>query len=389
MKYIWVMLLIACSTKSGDTIPPPIFLDAALHECLDTNTDIYNCGVCGNICSPTNSDNCLSGQCFCGNSTVCPDGTNCRRGACREPDLTGRNCEFDEECPAGLDCIIGHCTVVQCVPEVCDGVDNDCDGEIDNSGDMPLSQFCVGEMIIDPFMEDILSPCSFGVRACLNGSWTECLGDVPPTQETGLLACDGLDNDCDGCLDGQFNEERLCVGADPSNFDVVYVIDVSGSMDTYITATANATRAHATLFATSTYFRFALVKVGIAAYPYHEITQDLTDFTTFSGVLGGVSTLGSGGVEPQWDAIAELADNLSWRPDATRIIILFSDEAGQGSSYGETSMCDTFTHGEVLATFERSMYFSHFDDCGSTHILTSDATMMVSELERVISNPCD
>ncbi|MEZ4365700.1 MAG: MopE-related protein [Kofleriaceae bacterium] len=68
--------------------------------------------------------------------------------------------------------------------EICDGADNDCDGEIDEDAQT------VGEACGDPD-----PPCSVGVWECTAGELT-CSG-VAPTAER----CDDVDNDCDGTVD--------------------------------------------------------------------------------------------------------------------------------------------------------------------------------------------
>ncbi len=63
--------------------------------------------------------------------------------------------------------------------ETCDGVDNDCNGQVDDN----LSRSCS-------------NACGVGAESCHAGSWDGCSAPQP-TAET----CDGVDNDCDGQAD--------------------------------------------------------------------------------------------------------------------------------------------------------------------------------------------
>ncbi len=94
-----------------------------------------------------------------------------------------------------------------CVPtdEVCNGLDDDCDGFIDRSpfGGGFLSEGCYTG---PPATEDV-GLCRAGIRQCVGGAFGDCLGETRPEVET----CDGQDNDCNDLIDDVESVGDVCV----------------------------------------------------------------------------------------------------------------------------------------------------------------------------------
>jgi hypothetical protein len=104
-------------------------------------------------------------------------------------------------------------------PEVCDGLDNNCDGTVDDGClcTIGATRTCYG----GPAGTARVGTCREGTQSCLAGLanvgsfWGPCNADVRPDVDV----CDGLDNDCNGTVDDgcacQPGDSRDCYGGAP------------------------------------------------------------------------------------------------------------------------------------------------------------------------------
>jgi len=128
-------------------------------DCVDLDSDVENCGRCGNECG---------------------DGHACDSGACVDTDADGDG--YAAESWGGDDCDDGDASMNPGAAEKCDLLDNDCDGSTDE---------VLGTAVCG------LGVCEHEVDNCIDGREQVC----DPLEGASDEVCDLFDNDCDGATD--------------------------------------------------------------------------------------------------------------------------------------------------------------------------------------------
>jgi hypothetical protein len=301
--------------------------------------------------------------------------------ACKDPGLAGiptcgAPCGTDiGECSVGYwacndDGSIDHCAnSISPSPEVCDGLDNDCDGEVDHFIDdcstacgtgkqrceagewsgctapKPKTEVCNGvdddcngkidepeQLTVEPcFSPDnptyYYGECRPGITRCISGH-IECIGEVRPSTEL----CDNRDNNCNNIVDEGVSEK----------VNVVVVMDESGSMVTSLPSIQAALDQAVGKYANNSDIKWMYVAIGSSTLPdpppfVDRINKNFVDSTTFLATFHSRDLTGGNSNEASLDALYEMCtDDFPWEPGAKKVFVMFTDEAPQTYVYNVT-----------------------------------------------------
>jgi len=145
------------------------------NACVDLDVEPLHCGGCGRVCEVEVGSNqegaCVGGLCLVG----CAEGYH-------TVSASARACDY-------------ACVATRSATEICDGLDNDCNGWIDERDSNYVATLCVEQRGV---CSGAVARCDDGVPRCDARAFQAHHASYDGAAE---YRCDGLDNNCNGQVD--------------------------------------------------------------------------------------------------------------------------------------------------------------------------------------------
>jgi len=305
--------------------------------------------------------------------------------------------------------------------EMCNNFDDNCNQLIDE--DLLVGCYSGPEGTLN------IGICLPGTMTCKEGTWGSedlqsmfipglCIDEVIPKDEE----CNGIDDDCDGIIDW---------GEEIPDTDILFIVDWSGSMHDEIDAVLIALNQFAAHYSLEDKLQWGLI-VGPrnTQNSYEERLFMISDISPFPVFLSDFAGLGSQGMQTgnemlldalylslqnisgnapidmsvsQWESgVGESVPpkdqfNMSWRPGADRVIIVFSDEFPQSYMNPDitvtnvTDACQSAPQTKIYTFSTQLMWMwdEISDACGGAYFpLSNNSLEIYNSLMQILDEIC-
>jgi hypothetical protein len=179
--------------------------------------------------------------------------------------------------------------------------------------------------------------------------------------------------------------------------DVVFGIDISGSMSDNISAARDSVVGLEPTYGATPYIEWALQAISASTPTLIEVLNPLTDFATFKPRIVALSANG-GGTEPTYDSVwltltGMLDPQLGLGPtkpwDLPIVVIMTDEQAQSLMGLTEADVCQAVADsGAVLAVFTDPIFFMQWDDCAYVYPLSDVAATMTEQIDDLFEQVC-
>lgn len=174
--------------------------------------------------------------------------------------------------------------------------------------------------------------------------------------------------------------------------DIVFCMDISGSMQSSI----NAVKANTQAFVSNLNSRNFDVQLGLITFgeyqsPYLKTRNNGQFYSSTAAFLADFSKLGADGWQEEWFDANVLASQYSFRPGASRIIILITDENGDNLNYNISTSIQVVKNNATTIYSITEPYLSNAvraatETGGQVYNIRSNFNTILDSIARQIAN---